>query len=158
LPATTLGQLDWGRGIWPYRSFWNWASASGYILHRTSSSGSQPEEIAFGLNLGQGFGVTSAATENAFIVNGRIHKLDQVKFTYDPHDYMRPWVFRDNEGRLDLMLTPFYERIARSNLALISSEVHQMFGRYSGKVITTAGEEIRIDGLTGFAEEHHAQW
>jgi hypothetical protein len=30
-PEESLGSLDWGRGVWEYRSFWNWASASGYL-------------------------------------------------------------------------------------------------------------------------------
>jgi hypothetical protein len=29
--ATCLGNLDWGRGVWEYRSFWVWASASGFL-------------------------------------------------------------------------------------------------------------------------------
>ncbi|HET91444.1 MAG TPA: DUF2804 family protein [Chloroflexi bacterium] len=33
-----------------------------------------------------------------------------------------------------------------------------MFGRYYGIVHTDDGEVIRLDGLIGFAEEHHAQW
>ena len=28
-PSMRLGSLDWGRGVWDYRSFWNWARASG---------------------------------------------------------------------------------------------------------------------------------
>ena len=31
MPDTSLGQLDWGRGVWQYSSFWNWASASGFL-------------------------------------------------------------------------------------------------------------------------------
>ena len=30
-PATSCGSLDWGRGVWAYKSFWNWASASGFL-------------------------------------------------------------------------------------------------------------------------------
>ncbi len=33
-----------------------------------------------------------------------------------------------------------------------------MFGRYSGVVQTDTGEPIHLDGLIGFAEEHHARW
>jgi hypothetical protein len=33
-----------------------------------------------------------------------------------------------------------------------------MFGRYSGRVEAEDGEEIRLDGLIGFAEEHQARW
>ena len=147
-PSESIGSLDWGRGVWEYSSFWNWASASSFLLDRRT----------VGLNLGCGFGDLSAATENCLILGGRIHKLDQVKFAYDARDYMQPWKFTDSEGRLDLVLVPFKERIARTALGIIQSEVHQMFGRYSGRVIADDGETIQLDGLIGFAEEHHAKW
>jgi hypothetical protein len=35
------------------------------------------------------------------------------------------------DGRLDLEFTPFVERVAQTNVLLIASEVHQMFGRYT---------------------------
>ncbi len=147
-PNSSLGQLDWGRGVWEYSSFWLWASASGFLSDGRKVS----------LNLGSGFGDTSAATENALILDGVIHKLDQVTFDYDPKDFMRPWKFKDNQGRLDLVFTPFKERLATTKLVVIDSEVHQMFGRYVGKVVADDGEEIKIDGLIGFAEEHYAKW
>ncbi|HKJ26711.1 MAG TPA: DUF2804 domain-containing protein [Anaerolineales bacterium] len=147
-PDSSLASLDWGRGVWAYQSFWNWASASGFM----------PDGSTVGLNLGMGFGDTSAATENAFILDGKLHKLDQVSFEYDSSDYMKPWQFADNEGRLTLEFTPFTERVATTNLAIITSEVHQMFGRYNGKLVTDEGETVEIADLIGFAEEHHARW
>jgi len=111
-----------------------------------------------GLNLGCGFGDLSAATENTLILENHVHKLDQVKFDYTPGDYMKPWQFTDNQGRLDLTFMPFKERIAQTNLGIIFSEVHQMFGRYNGKAITDDGRVIRIENLIGFAEEHQARW
>ncbi len=101
------------------------------------------------------------ATENALVLDGKIHKLGAVKFDYTSGDYAKPWRFYDNapgKRRIDLTFTPFKERTARSNLLVIFSEVHQMFGRYSGCVTADDGEEIRLDGLVGFAEEHHARW
>ncbi len=147
-PKTCLGSLDWGRGVWEYRSFWNWASASGFL----------PDGGTVGLNLGCGFGNLSAATENALILNNRIHKLDQVKFDYLSGDYMKPWHFTDNQGRLNLTFTPFKDRTAITNLGIIFSEVHQMFGRYNGQVVTDEGQPVQIKDLIGFAEEHHARW
>ena len=147
-PDTCLGQLDWGRGVWEYSSFWKWASASGFL----------PDGRTIGLNMGGGFGDTSQASENCFFVDGILHKLDQVSFDYDPTDHMKPWHFRDNEGRLDLELVPFTERVATTRLVVIDSEVHQMFGRYSGFVVTDGGEKIEVNGLIGFAEDHHARW
>lgn len=60
-PDQTLGSPDWGRGVWEYSSFWNWASASGFL----------PDGRRVGLNLGCGFGDLSAATENCLVLEGR---------------------------------------------------------------------------------------
>lgn len=147
-PGICLGSLDWGRGVWEYSSFWNWASASGFL-----SDGRR-----IGLNLGCGFGDLSKAGENAVILDNRIHKLEQVKFDYVSGDYMQPWKFTDTEGRLALVFTPFKDRLAETNLGVIHSQVHQMFGRYNGTAITDEGETIEIKDLIGFAEEHHARW
>ncbi len=143
-----LGSLDWGRGIWEYSSFWNWASASGFL----------PDGRTIGLNLGCGFGDTTAATENCLILDGRVHKLELVQFTYDDTNYMNPWNFSDSQQRLELNFKPFTERIARTNLGIIVSEVHQLFGHYSGYVVTDDSETLQIENLVGFAEEHHAKW
>lgn len=147
-PGETLASLDWGRGVWEYQSYWNWASASAYL----------PDGRAFGLNLGCGFGDLSRAGENCIILNGRVHKLGAVKFDYISGDYMKPWHFTDEEGRLDLVFTPFRDRTARTNLLVIFSEVHQMFGRYTGTVKLDDGQTLEIKDVIGFAEEHHARW
>jgi hypothetical protein len=147
-PETCLGSLDWGRGVWEYKSFWNWASASGFL----------PDGQTIGLNLGCGFGDCSAATENCLVLNGKVHKLAQVNFGYTSGDFMRPWKFTDSENRLDLDFIPFKERLAKTNLGIIFSEVHQMFGKYSGTVLTDEGRMISINNLIGFAEEHQACW
>lgn len=147
-PAEALGNLDWGRGVWPYRSFWVWASASGFL----------PDGRGVGLNLGFGFGDTSEATENALILAGRVHKLAYVNFDYDPQDFTRPWQMRSPDGRVDLTFTPFIDRVAITKLLVISSEVHQLFGHYRGDVVADDGEVIHLEGLVGFAEEHQARW
>ena len=147
-PATSCGSLDWGRGVWAYKSFWNWASASGFL----------PDGRTVGLNLGCGFGDTSAASEDCLVLDGRVHKLDRVQFIYDPLDYSKPWKFVDNQGRLELEFVPFKERVAQTDMKIIFSEVHQMFGRYSGRVAADDGEAIQLEGLIGFAEEHQARW
>jgi len=147
-PESSLASLDWGRGVWEYNSFWNWASASGFL----------PDGRTIGLNLGCGFGDLSAATENCVLLDGLLHKLGQVKFDYESGRYMKLWSFRDDQGYLDLVFTPFKERLAVTRLGIIDSEVHQMFGHYSGKVVTTDGEKLTISKLIGFAEEQRARW
>ena len=147
-PNHSLASLDWGRGVWAYSSFWNWASASGFL----------PDGRTVGLNLGCGFGDTSNATEDCIILNGKVHKLSPVTFKYNPNDYKKPWRFTDTEGRLNLEFSPFVDRTAVTDLKVIYSEVHQMFGYYSGRITTDDGETIELEKLIGFAEEHHARW
>jgi hypothetical protein len=145
---SSMGCLDWGRGVWDYSSFWNWASASGLV----------PGAGAVGLNLGAGFGDLSAATENCFFIDGVMTKLEWVDIMYDPSAYMRAWYFTSRDGRLNLTFTPFFERVAKTNLLVIASEVHQMFGTYRGVLRTDSGREYRVEKLVGWAEEHRARW
>lgn len=147
-PATCLGNLDWGRGVWEYDSFWVWASASGFLADRRR----------LGLNLGFGFGDTSAATENSVLVEDKLHKLGDVKFTYDNKNFKAPWTMVSPEGRLDLVFTPFFERVAKTDALVLRSEVHQMFGRYNGFAVLDDGERVEIKDLIGWAEEHNARW
>ena len=144
----SLGQLDWGCGVWPYRSHWTWASANGFL----------EDARVVGLNLGGGFGDLSRATENAIFINGRLHKLGQVGFDFDARDYRRAWRMNDDADRLEIEFQPVTERTARINLGVIRSEVHQVFGAYTGRVVADDGEVIQLRGLPGFAEEHYARW
>jgi hypothetical protein len=149
-PERALGQLDWGRGIWPWRSHWVWASANGF--------GAAPSRVGarLGLNLGA-LGDPSHGSENAIVVDGRLHKLGAVAIDCDPRDLRKPWRFRDCEGRLEVELVPAVERIARTR-GLVRSEVHQLFGRFSGRAVLDDGRELALADLPGFAEEHHARW
>lgn len=147
-PDSCLGSLDWGRGVWEYSSFWKWASASGFLA----------DGRTIGVNMGGGFGDTSQASENAFFINGILHKLDTVTIDYSPGNYTAPWHFSDNNDRLSLQFVPFKERVAETKLGVIDSEVHQIFGHYSGHVICDNGERIEVKDLVGFAEDHRARW
>lgn len=62
------------------------------------------------------------------------------------------------EDRLDLTFTPLKERVAKTKLGIVFSEVNQIFGHYNEKVIADDGEVLQFRDLVGFAEEHHARW
>jgi hypothetical protein len=72
-PGDCLGTLDWGVGVWPYRSFWLWGSLSQHL----------PDGRTIGLNLGGGIGNDPEVTDNAIILNGKVYKLGTVDFKYD---------------------------------------------------------------------------
>lgn len=146
--ADSFACLDFGRGIWPRHCRWNWGSASGWQNGRL-----------VGLNVGGQWTDGTGSTENGVCVDGRLHKLaTDLTWTYDKADFMRPWRISDPDGRLDLTFTPFLERVAVSNVWLVRSEVHQLFGRYSGQVILDDGEVVPIQDLVGWAEDHVAVW
>jgi hypothetical protein len=147
-PANCFANLDWGRGVWEYDSFWVWSGASGLLQ----------DGRRIGLNMGFGFGDTSQATENCIILDGIIHKLGTIDYTYNDKDFKQPWTMKSDDGRLDLVFSPTFERVAKTDAFLIKSEVHQTFGPYNGYVITDAGEKLEIKGLIGWTEEHNARW
>ncbi len=60
--------------------------------------------------------------------------------------------------RIDLRFVPFYERVSKAKAGVLFSEVHQMFGHYSGTVVPDTGEKIAVDGAFGWIEEHKARW
>jgi len=140
------GCLDFGRGKWPYRTVWNWGSASGVDGGRT-----------LGLQLGGKWTAGTGMTENALCVDGRLSKLsEELVWEYDSADWMRPWRIRSS--RVDLTFTPVYDKRSRMQLGVAESEVHQCFGDYTGTVVADGDETIGVDGLFGWAEEARWRW
>ncbi|MBC8375036.1 MAG: DUF2804 domain-containing protein [FCB group bacterium] len=142
-----FGVLDWGRGVWTYSNTWYWGSASGMV-----------GEQRFGLNIGYGFGDTSAASENIIFLDGRGHKLDAVSFHIPEDDFLNPWQFSSNDGRLELDFAPILDRYSNTNLLVVQSWQHQVFGRFSGEVILDDGTVLQIENLLGFAEKVKNRW
>lgn len=151
-PKDTFGLLDWGRGVWTYKNTWYWSAAQGAV-----------DGHVFGFNLGYGFGDTSAASENMLFYDGIAHKLGRVDFgipkkTDGTDDLLSPWHFTDDAGRLDLLFTPILDRASKTDVKLICSDQHQVFGRFTGTVRLDDGREIRIEDFLGFAEKVFNKW
>ena len=151
-PDKATAVLDWGRGVWTYDNTWYWSSLSAYL----------PDGRAVGLNLGYGFGDTSAASENMLFVDGTAHKLSRVDFGIPQKDgrddFLEPWHFTDDEGRLRLTFTPLYDRKSCTNALVLLSDQHQVFGLFDGYAVADDGEKIELNGLLGFAEKVHNKW
>jgi len=141
--------LDFGRGIWPYRSHWNWTIGS------TIQEGRR-----VGFNLGSGWTDGTGMTENALYVDGRVEKLaEQVRFRYNPRQLTEPWQVETVESeRVRLTFEPIFDRYDASNLWIVRSQLHQVIGRYHGTIVTERGERIAIDNMIAVAEEHFARW
>jgi hypothetical protein len=129
-----LACLDWGRGVWPHRTAWNWAAAA---------------DGRVALNLGAQWTDRGGATENAVFVAGRIQKIgDDVRFAWDPGEPRRPWRI---VGRgVDVTVSP--ELVERTR-APGAGDLCVVFGSFRGRV-----GDVELRDLFGWAEELHVRW
>lgn len=138
--------LDYGRGLWPYGTTWNWASAAGV-------QGVHPVGLQFGGKWTDGTGMT----ENALFVAGKIHKIgDTIDFAYDHRDFLKPWTLRSE--RVDLAFSPFMQNAVRIPLGVVSLDAHVCFGRFFGRVQMDGGDWLAVTSLLGWAEEFRTRW
>ncbi len=143
------GVLDVGRGRWPLSIRWNWGGGAG------RATTGEVVGVQFGAKWTEGTGFT----ENAITVDGRLHKIGrELAWTYDWDHPMGPWRVVDPEGAIDLVLTPRLDRHSRTNALLLRTEVHQVFGTWSGTVRAEDGRELRLEDAQGFAEEARNTW
>jgi hypothetical protein len=145
-PGTAYAVLDHGRGRWPYSVTWNWGAGHGTVDGRRVS-----------LQIGGTWTDDTGSTENALFVDGVAHKISEdLRWDYDPRDWVAPWRIRGE--RLEVTFRPFHERVARTNLLVIASETHQLFGTYEGWASMSDGTRVRVDGIVGWAEETRNRW
>ena len=151
-PKKSFGLLDWGRGVWTYENTWYWGAAHGAIAQHV-----------VGFNIGYGFGDTSRATENMLFVDGKAHKLDRLSFNIPVDEngrekYLEPWTFTSCDGRFEMEFTPILDRAACTDLKLLCSDQHQVFGHYDGRAILDDGTELYLSHFLGFAEKVYNKW
>lgn len=147
-PRTGFAVQDWGRGIWPYRSFWNWGVATGYA-----------GDDLLGVNFGAKWTGGTGSNENGILLNGRLHKImEDLHWDYDASEWRKPWrVAALHSGALDLVLEPVAAHTPRMNLGVLATGGVCAFGRWRG-VVRAEGREIAIDGMMGWAEEFSHRW
>ena len=150
-PEESYATLDWGRGVWTYKNTWYWGSGNGTVEGRP-----------FGFNIGYGFGDTSAASENMLFYDGTAHKLEQLTFLIPQKDgkddFMSPWKFTSSDGRFEMDFTPVLDRASCTNVGIICSDQHQVFGYFNGTARLDDGRVLKIENLLGFAEKVYNKW
>jgi hypothetical protein len=141
------GVLDVGRGRWPSEITWNWGGGAG----RTG-------DHVIGLQVGGKWTEGTGFTENGVVVDGRLTKLGrELQWDYDWDNPLEPWRIDDPGGRLHAVLTPRFDK--HTNLAghKRGSEVHQVFGTWTGNLTTDDGT-LEFSEIQGFAEEARQRW
>jgi len=143
------GVLDVGRGRWPYRTRWNWGGGTG-----TANDGT-----VVGLQFGGRWTEGTGFTENGLVVDGRLHKLGrELVWNYDWDRPMKPWSVTSPDGRVELRLVPRLDKHTSVNALVLGTEVHQVFGTWSGTVVTDDGTKLVLPHAIGFAEESRSRW
>ena len=141
-PETSFATLDWGRGVWTYDNTWYWGNGNGVVNGKL-----------LGFNIGYGFGDTSAATENLVIYDGVGHKLSKVQFNIPADSYVKPWTFSSDDGRFEMDFVPLLDRASHTNAIILKSDQHQVFGKFTGRIVLDGGEELYLKDFLGFAEK-----
>jgi hypothetical protein len=144
------GVFDWSSGMRPKSDLRYWAGACG----NKGGSGS----LRLGLNVGYNSADSEYGTENAFFVDGRLHKLDQVTFHVPPANWLRDWHFTSNDKRLDMVFTPLQQREVYNGFFLYSMKRMQFYGSFSGKVILDNGYTLEFQDIRGFAERSKSRF
>jgi hypothetical protein len=140
--------LDWNRWLRPQAGMRYWAAGCGTV---PGSNQNLPRQIGF--SVGYGSADSSQGTENAFFVDGRLHKLDQITFNVPASNWLKPWDFSSNDKRLKLTFTPSQMCYGRDNILFLQSLMRrQVFGSFSGSVLLDGGEILNFSSLNGMSE------
>ena len=78
--------------------------------------------------------------------------LDQID------DYMSPWNFTSDDGRFEMLFIPIMDRASKTDVKLICSDQHQVFGKFSGRAVLDDGTIIEVQDFLGFAEKVYNKW
>lgn len=143
------GVLDVGRGRWPYATRWNWGGGAGRSV----------EGAVVGIQIGAKWTEGTGFTENGVVVDGRLAKIGaELTWTYDWDQPTRPWRVAHPDGSLDLELHPVFDRHSKVQAGVLATEVHQVFGRWTGHLTTDDGTVHHVEAIQGFAEESRSRW
>lgn len=151
--ADTFGVMDWGRVNTPYRLVWYWGNGAAYIRD------AEGQQHLFGFEITWGIGDESNATETCMFLDGKAYKFGAVDVqTFPkPDKYMQPWVFRSEDGDLDLTMTPTLDHHTDLNVLLLRMHSHQVHGRWNGQV-RIEGRTYRIHDMYAFCEYVENRW
>ena len=71
---------------------------------------------------------------------------------------MAEWKFVSANGRFNATFTPIIDRHSFTNALVLSSNQHQVFGRFNGTAILDDGKVIKMNDFLGFAEKVDNKW
>jgi len=151
----TFAILDWGRGLWPYKSVWYWGNGSTYITDKDGN------KHIFGFEITWGIGDESNATETCIFYDGKAHKFGSIDVDVfpKPDKYLEPWHFVSEDGRFNMTMTPDYDHHSDMNvLKILRMHSHQVHGKWNGFVVLDDGTKLEINNMYAFCEYVENNW
>ena len=73
------------------------------------------------------------------------------------YKYLDPWQIKSKDNKIDLTFTPILDRFDNTNLLILKSIQHQVFGTFNGKICVD-GIEVEIKDAISFAERVTNYW
>ncbi|WP_457559192.1 DUF2804 domain-containing protein [Candidatus Harpocratesius sp.] len=144
----SFGCLDWTRAVFPYKTSWYWASASGLWKGNL-----------LGFNFDYGFGTESS--KNMIFFNHKGHHLDEVTYQWNHSNVKDDWIFKSNNDRVKMRLHPTFIMVEDTNFLVLRMKVLKAYGYFSGDLVLDNGEILHIskeDHLFGHAEHVVNRW
>lgn len=148
--SESFATLDFGRGVWKYKTTWNWASFATRLSDGT----------VIGVNLGGKWTDKTGINENGLLVNGKLTKIESdVVFSYDLDDLMNLWkIYSINSDEVQLEFKPVFLRNSKTNFLIVASKMNQLFGFFKGFVRDENRRVYLIEDAFGWVEDHYARW
>ena len=144
----SYGLVDIHKGYYPFVMKWHWATAGGF----------EPKHGLVGLNLTDNqVKDQNAYNENCVWLNGRLHLLPPVRFTFLKEDLYKPWRIQDQHGLVELTFTPEVIRSVDINALVVKTKYRGPFGSFSGCIKTTGKDDLKVDRLFGMCEDFFLQ-
>ena len=72
---------------------------------------------------------------------------------------MKPWHFKSEDGRFDMVMTPYYDNF--NNMMpfnLVGMRTHQVHGLWSGTAVLDDGTKLEIKDMYAFCEKVYNKW
>ncbi|KAM3128203.1 hypothetical protein pb186bvf_019686 [Paramecium bursaria] len=147
-----LGGMDWGRGVFPYGTFWLWMSAQGYS-----------DYTAYSFNLG---GMNQKnATDNqdeVLYINNTIHRLQNLRYNYDINNLERNIYVSNTErvekdGDIQIEFKSQANKLTRTDLLIVDIKFRQIMGTFKAQYKHN-GQFYQFQDIIGIVELNSAKW
>jgi len=136
----TCLMFDDQKVYYPYRTDWDWATASCVI-----------DGDYCGFTLSDVKSIKKNHNENGFWKSGKLHMLPNVRFCRNKAS--GTWSIVDEKGLVNVMFRPVMKHIIRRNFMVASVNYEGPLGWYSGHLTSEEGVTLHVNGMFGMGEK-----